>query len=303
MSVGQSTFNQSNYLTAPSPTWTSITVSGWIQVKDLTATGAFPAFFAVLDNASSYSWIGYDAAAASIKIWNSTSGFSSAVIGSLAANDWIYVALIHNGTTQTGYASKNNGTSAVQSVTLPARTELSLRALQDGGLSDSLGGFLCYARIWNVALSQAQLDTERGSATAVVTSGLVSDSPLPNTSTLGAWSITGSLSNGSNSPYLGPQITAQPVQQSAASGSTATFSVTATGIGTVSYLWYKNGASTGTTTSSYTTPTLSISDNGNSYYCAVTDSNGTINTATVYLFIIGESSGDGDKINSAWFFR
>ena len=102
----------------------------------------------------------------------------------------------------------------------------------------------------------------------------------------------------------GPTITVQPTQQSAVSGSTATFSVTATSSGgSLSYLWYKNGVTTGTTTASYTTPTLANADNGNTYYCAVTDSNGTTNTATVYLFIIGESSGDGDKINSAWFFR
>ncbi len=101
---------------------------------------------------------------------------------------------------------------------------------------------------------------------------------------------------------VNPIITVQPVQQSVASG-TATFSVTATGTGSLSYLWYKNGASTGTTTSSYTTPTVSNADNGNRYYCEVTDSIGTTTTATVYLFIIGASSADGDKINSAWFTR
>ena len=102
---------------------------------------------------------------------------------------------------------------------------------------------------------------------------------------------------------LAPTITAQPTQQSVVSGSTATFSVTATGTGSLSYLWYNNGVSTGGTASSYTTPTLTNADNGEQYYCAVTDSNGTTNTATVYLFIIGESSADGDKINSAWFTR
>ena len=100
-----------------------------------------------------------------------------------------------------------------------------------------------------------------------------------------------------------PVITVQPTQQSAASGSTATFAVTATGTGSLSYLWYNNGVSTGGTASSYTTPTLTNADNGEQYYCEVTDSIGTTTTATVYLFIIGESSADGDKINSAWFTR
>lgn len=59
----------------------------------------------------------------------------------------------------------------------------------------------------------------------------------------------------------------------------------------------------GATSSSYTTPTLSNADNGTQYWCAVTDSNGTTNTGLAGLYIIGESSGDGDKINSAWFTR
>ena len=104
--------------------------------------------------------------------------------------------------------------------------------------------------------------------------------------------------------YDSPIITTQPVQQSITSGNTATFSVAATSTGgALSYLWYSNGVSTGGTSSSYTTPTLTAANNGTTYYCAVTDSNGTATTATVYAFIIGESSGDGDKINSAWFAR
>lgn len=105
--------------------------------------------------------------------------------------------------------------------------------------------------------------------------------------------------------YNSPIINTQPVQQSVASGSTATFSVSATTSGgALSYQWYLNSVLiSGATSSSYTTPTLTNADNGNTYYCAVTDAGGVTNTATVYLFIIGESSGDGDKINSAWFAR
>lgn len=98
---------------------------------------------------------------------------------------------------------------------------------------------------------------------------------------------------------VAPNITVQPVQQTAASGSAATFGVTATASGgSLTYQWYKNSSSiSGATSSSYTTPTLSSSDNGNLYYCAVTDSNGTVNTSPVYLFIQGLRSAQGANQN------
>lgn len=59
----------------------------------------------------------------------------------------------------------------------------------------------------------------------------------------------------------------------------------------------------GATSSSYTTSTLTAADNGTVYSVDCVNTDGTTVSANVYLFIIGESSGDGDKINSAWFFR
>ena len=103
--------------------------------------------------------------------------------------------------------------------------------------------------------------------------------------------------------YLGTiLITAQPTQQSAAVSNTATFSVTATGA--TSYQWNLGGSPiSGATSSSYTTGTLTAADNGTLYAVDCTNTNGTTTSASVYLFIIGQSSGDGDKINSAWFAR
>ena len=89
-----------------------------------------------------------------------------------------------------------------------------------------------------------------------------------------------------------PTITAQPTNQSALIGQTATFSVTATSSGgSLSYLWYKNTVTTGVTTSSYTTGTLASSDNGGLFYCAVTDSNGTTNSNTVRLLVSSNGVG------------
>lgn len=104
-----------------------------------------------------------------------------------------------------------------------------------------------------------------------------------------------------------PAITVQPVQQTVASGATATFSVTATGA--TSYQWQINSAgswtnvSTGTggTTSSYTTGTLGTSDIGNLYRCQVTNAAGTVNTAEVFVFLTNQpSASKGRRLSSTW---
>lgn len=81
--------------------------------------------------------------------------------------------------------------------------------------------------------------------------------------------------------YMNPLITVNPSSQTVDAGSTASFSVTAVGSPTLSYQWYKNGSSIfGAIGSSYTTPTLTSSDNGNQYYCIVSCSVSGTSTAT-----------------------
>ncbi len=82
----------------------------------------------------------------------------------------------------------------------------------------------------------------------------------------------------------GPTITQQPAAQNVCSGSNASFSVSASGQGTLTYQWRKNGAnmSNGGHYSGCTTATLSVTGaDGNdvaNYSCAVTDSTGTTNS-------------------------
>ena len=78
-----------------------------------------------------------------------------------------------------------------------------------------------------------------------------------------------------------PAITGNPANATACAGSTAGFSVTATGDG-LTYQWQINsgggfGNISGATSSSYTTPATVAGDNGNQYRCVV---NGMCGTAT-----------------------
>lgn len=83
----------------------------------------------------------------------------------------------------------------------------------------------------------------------------------------------------------GPTITVQPQTVHAYTGQTATFNVSATGTGTLHYQWVKNGSNVGTDSASYTTPTLTLSDNLSTISVTVTDDNAPTNSATVLLFV------------------
>ena len=78
----------------------------------------------------------------------------------------------------------------------------------------------------------------------------------------GSGSGSGSGSGGSSGQVEKPSIGTQPANQSVVTGSAATFTVTATGGGTLAYQWKKNGADIpGATASTYTTPPTSNADN------------------------------------------
>src|SRR2546421_30168 len=61
---------------------------------------------------------------------------------------------------------------------------------------------------------------------------------------------------------VAPSITTPPASQTVTAGQTASFSVAATGTAPLSYRWNRNGTTiSGATSSSYTTPATSSSDN------------------------------------------
>lgn len=128
-------------------------------------------------------------------------------------------------------------------------------------------------------------------------SGIISGTPTAATAAA-SYTVTGTNAAGSTTASLtitvnsaaGPiTITTQPADQSAAVGLTATFTVAATGTGTLGYQWQKNGSAiSGATTSSYTTPVLALSDSGSTFDVIVTDAFGgsaTSKTATLTVVI------------------
>jgi len=96
----------------------------------------------------------------------------------------------------------------------------------------------------------------------------------------------------------GPQISGQPASQSVAAGSSVSFTVTATGSGTLSYQWRKGGTDIGGATgSTYTIDSVTTADAGD-YDCVVTNGCGSVPSDAATLSVspavcVGDANCDG----------
>jgi hypothetical protein len=85
---------------------------------------------------------------------------------------------------------------------------------------------------------------------------------------------------------IAPAITAQPTGQRVVVGSTATFTVTATGTAPLGYQWQKGTTPiSGATASSYTTPATTLVDDGSSFQVVVSNSAGSVTSNSVMLTV------------------
>ena len=84
-----------------------------------------------------------------------------------------------------------------------------------------------------------------------------------------------------------PTFTTHPQSQSKAVGSTATFTAAATGGAPISYQWYKSGSIIlGETATTYTTPAVTVGDNGAKYHVTATNASGTTKSDTAVLTVV-----------------
>ena len=86
---------------------------------------------------------------------------------------------------------------------------------------------------------------------------------------------------------VAPTITSQPATQTVAPDKTATFTVTASGTGTLHYQWQKFGADIpdAADSNSYTTPKTTKEDTGDVYSVVVRDDVGTVTSSTATLTV------------------
>jgi hypothetical protein len=85
---------------------------------------------------------------------------------------------------------------------------------------------------------------------------------------------------------LSPSITTQPVNESVTAGQMATFSVATNGSAPLTYQWMKNGvAISGASSSDYSTPVTSITDNGAQFAVSVSNATGTVTSNAALLTV------------------
>ncbi len=89
-----------------------------------------------------------------------------------------------------------------------------------------------------------------------------------------------------NAAAVAPTITSQPASQSVNAGQTATFNVAATGTSPMTYQWSKNSvAISGATSSTYSTPAETTSDNSAKFTVAVSNSAGSAASSAAILTV------------------
>ena len=171
-------------------------------------------------------------------------------------------------TTQPANQSVTEGQTATFSVTATGTAPLTYQWKKDG-----------------TAISGATSSTYTTPATSSADNAAVFTVVVTN----GTGSATSSNATLTVTAPVPPAITTQPAAQTITAGQTATFSVTATGTGTLSYQWKKNGTNitggTGATTNSYTTPAMGYAGNGAVYSVVVTDSVGATTSSNATLTV------------------
>ena len=91
---------------------------------------------------------------------------------------------------------------------------------------------------------------------------------------------------GASAPVEKPAISTQPEKQSVVTGSSATFTVTATGSAPLAYQWKKNGVDiSGASASTYTTPATSLEDNAAVFTVVVSNSAGAATSSDAQLTV------------------
>ena len=103
--------------------------------------------------------------------------------------------------------------------------------------------------------------------------------------TLGLLNLPGCSGGFQGYRPVAPTVT-RPASITVPLGQTATFSVSATGTGTITYQWFKNGvAINGAASSSYTTPPTVAGDTGSLFTVTVTDLTGSVTSLPATLTV------------------
>jgi len=198
MSVGNSTVLSNKFQYNSITSFGNFTSAGWFYIAALPPSGNSTALGHGVDG-THYSHVRISTAGA-ISVFKNSGSTSTGV--SVSAGDWVYIGIIQNSTSGTIYLSKNNAASTTTSYTADSSaSSFALQVLNEAA-SNYCAMYCDHVRAWNGVLTQANLDTEKNSHTAVITSGLAIDGILHTTADMVGWAVTGGLTNGADDPYI-----------------------------------------------------------------------------------------------------
>ncbi|WIV99798.1 immunoglobulin domain-containing protein [Kinneretia aquatilis] len=220
----------------------------------------------------------------------SNSSSASYIINAVQASDaGSYSVLVSNslGSTSSNAASLtvNPGSEIRISIT-PALVTLSPGGSQQ--FSATVSGSSNTAVTWRVLDTGGGSISSSGRYTAPQAAGSyrIQASSVADASKTAQATVTVSAAS------TAPVINSQPQAVNAVAGSTASFSVQASGSGPLSYQWRRNGtALSGATGSSYTTPVLSLADHGAVYSVVVSNAAGSVTSAGATLSVSAAGGG------------
>jgi glucose/arabinose dehydrogenase len=152
--------------------------------------------------------------------------------------------------------------------------------------SDYVGDYFyadyCGKTIWRVDSSDKTVKTFATGVSSVVDVRTGNDGNLyylQHGGTVRKVTFTGTVSQP-------PTITDQPASKTVSVGQSATFTVGASGSGTLTYQWQRNGTSiTGATSPSFTVSNAQLTDSGAGFRCMVKNSVGTATSSTATLTV------------------
>ena len=165
----------------------------------------------------------------------------------------------------------------------------------------------------NVASSAGGVITEY-TVIPALPAGLALDPSLPGitgtpsvAAPLATYTVTGRNQVGSTTADLVLSVTepalaivTQPANQSALPGGTATFTVGASGVG-LHYQWFRGATPVGTDQNTYTTPVLTLADDGASFSVVVTDGGGgSVTSSTAILTLRGFRPISGRMVDAVY---
>lgn len=157
--------------TANLPSTTNFSMSVWVKFTSLTATWQY---IVMLSDAEATNWLGAVINTNNrFEVQSSMAGISGDY-SSISTDTWYYVSASNNGTNAVARIWSATGTLLFTST---ANSASFTPTVMDFGNDDYTGGEqitgkLCYGRVWDAVLSQAELEDEMFSETPVRTANL-----------------------------------------------------------------------------------------------------------------------------------